>query len=53
MYILKICSSCGKQARVYAEFRCPHCGEGVIVRCPHCRETTNTYRCSKCGKVGP
>lgn len=50
---MKICSSCGKQTRGYAEFPCPHCGESTIVRCPHCREVSNVYKCVKCGGEGP
>ena len=33
-------------------FPCPYCGE-EIGRCKSCRVLGNTYKCPKCGFVGP
>ncbi|VVB67859.1 Uncharacterised protein [Candidatus Norongarragalina meridionalis] len=50
---MKTCSSCGRQVKEYAEFKCPSCEKSAIVRCKTCRETSNPYRCGKCGFSGP
>ncbi len=49
----KRCGSCGHLSHEYTEFRCPSCGEGMIVRDKHCREISNIYRCQACGFEGP
>lgn len=48
---MKVCVSCGKQAKRYTEFEDPKCSE-KIVRCKHCKEMAIEYR-GKCGFRGP
>jgi hypothetical protein len=50
--MVKICTTCGKQTKDYAEFPCTECGE-MIVRCFHCRKISIPYKCPVCGKEGP
>ena len=50
------CSSCGVDIRAkdnFVKFKCPNCGEEVIIRCNTCKVLSNRYTCSKCGFVGP
>lgn len=47
---MKICISCGKQAKQYTEFESPE-GE-KIVRCKHCKETGVPYK-TPAGFEGP
>ncbi|TFF63463.1 MAG: hypothetical protein EU521_01605, partial [Promethearchaeota archaeon] len=35
------------------KFRCPNCGDVVIVRCNKCRNIENNYTCPACGFEGP
>jgi predicted RNA-binding Zn-ribbon protein involved in translation (DUF1610 family) len=51
-----ICTSCNKRVTNdpgTVVFKCPNCGEAVIVRCSHCREVVAKYKCPKCGFEGP
>jgi predicted RNA-binding Zn-ribbon protein involved in translation (DUF1610 family) len=51
-----ICTSCSKRITNdpgTASFKCPNCGEAVIIRCGHCREVVAKYKCPKCGFEGP
>ena len=50
--MLKNCTTCGKQTKLYSAFPCVECGE-QIVRCFHCRKISNPYKCPKCGRDGP
>ena len=47
---MKICISCGKQAKSYTEFKGPN-GE-TIVRCKHCKEVGIPYK-TETGFEGP
>ena len=50
------CTSCGKRVsyeKGVVAFKCPNCGEAVIVRCNTCRRQSNEYVCPNCGFVGP
>ncbi|VVB66225.1 Uncharacterised protein [Candidatus Gugararchaeum adminiculabundum] len=49
---LKNCVSCGKLATEFAEIPCANCGEKMI-RCKRCRQSSNPYKCKKCGRDGP
>ena len=35
------------------KFSCPSCGEFVIWRCEKCRLFGRSYKCPKCGFLGP
>jgi len=50
------CTSCGRKItyeRGVVAFRCPNCGEAIIIRCNICRKQANEYVCPNCGFVGP
>lgn len=34
-------------------FKCPNCGEHIIIRCFDCRKRATKYKCPKCGFEGP
>jgi predicted RNA-binding Zn-ribbon protein involved in translation (DUF1610 family) len=49
------CTSCNTSIQVsgnFVKFKCPSCGEKLIVRCEACRSENVSYKC-KCGFVGP
>jgi predicted RNA-binding Zn-ribbon protein involved in translation (DUF1610 family) len=51
-----ICSSCGTNVvgqEDFVKFKCPSCGEGVVIRCSKCKRASNSYKCSACGFEGP
>ncbi|MBS3166660.1 DUF1610 domain-containing protein [Candidatus Woesearchaeota archaeon] len=51
-----ICNSCKvpiANQRGVVKFKCPNCGDFVIIRCKHCRELGSKYLCQKCGFSGP
>ncbi len=48
-----ICSSCGRLASEYVNFKCPSCGKEEIIRCQSCREKYVRYKCSVCSYEGP
>jgi len=51
-----ICTSCNTHVMAkkgYVKFKCPNCGEAVIVRCYTCKMLSRTYKCPKCGFEGP
>jgi predicted RNA-binding Zn-ribbon protein involved in translation (DUF1610 family) len=53
---LVTCTSCGKPIQPGTEatkFLCPNCGEIQIKRCGKCRKFGRTYKCPKCGFIGP
>ncbi|NOZ82099.1 MAG: DUF1610 domain-containing protein [Candidatus Micrarchaeota archaeon] len=37
----------------FVKFKCPSCGEGLIIRCSRCKRLSNPYKCEKCGFEGP
>nr|WP_083758248.1 zinc finger domain-containing protein [Candidatus Korarchaeum cryptofilum] len=50
------CTSCGRKVtyeRGIVAFKCPNCGEAIIVRCSICRKQANEYVCPNCGFTGP
>ncbi len=50
------CTSCGRKVtyeRGVVAFRCPNCGEAIIIRCSICRKQANEYVCPNCGFIGP
>lgn len=51
-----ICSSCGTNVagqEDFVKFKCPNCGEGIIIRCRKCKKLSNTYKCVICNFEGP
>ncbi|MFW6111099.1 MAG: zinc finger domain-containing protein [Thermoproteota archaeon] len=53
---LLTCTSCGKPIPPdtgSTRFLCPNCGEIRIRRCSKCRQFGRSYKCPKCGFVGP
>ncbi|MCC6013085.1 MAG: zinc finger domain-containing protein [Candidatus Verstraetearchaeota archaeon] len=53
---LPICSSCRSPILPHekgVKMFCPNCGETVFWRCRKCRILVNSYKCVKCGFVGP
>jgi Zn-ribbon RNA-binding protein len=34
-------------------FKCPDCGDNVIIRCNRCKKLSRSYKCSKCNFEGP
>jgi predicted RNA-binding Zn-ribbon protein involved in translation (DUF1610 family) len=50
------CTSCGKTilpGTGTTKFLCPQCGDILMQRCTKCRQFGRTYRCPKCGFIGP
>ena len=51
------CLSCGRfinfTERGNIIFRCPNCGEGIIIRCRKCRRIGRTAKCPVCGAEYP
>ncbi len=50
------CTSCGRKVtyeRGVVAFKCPNCGEAIIIRCNICRKQANEYLCPNCGFTGP
>ncbi len=51
------CTSCNSLISPSEEgatrFRCPNCGEVMIIRCSKCRLFGNDYVCPKCNFEGP
>jgi len=50
------CSSCGMNILSkdnFVKFKCPACGNTLIVRCHTCKSNSNKYSCSECGFIGP
>ena len=53
---LVTCTSCGKPIPPGTEstkFMCPSCGDIQIKRDGKCRKFGRTYKCPKCGFIGP
>ena len=53
---IKHCISCKKSItndKGAVEFKCPNCGDSVIIRCAHCRNLAAEFTCPKCGFTGP
>lgn len=48
---MKICISCGKQAKQYTEFEDPINGDPII-RCKHCKKMAIEYKTAS-GFMGP
>lgn len=56
MVIMLKCSSCGTSLigqEDFVKFKCPDCGENIIIRCKRCKQLSNMYICEKCGFTGP
>ncbi|MEM4268011.1 MAG: zinc finger domain-containing protein [Candidatus Woesearchaeota archaeon] len=52
----RLCSSCKKDVTNLdgtCSFKCPACGEWLIIRCKSCRKIAARYICEKCGFSGP
>lgn len=50
------CSSCNKiivPKENFVKFVCPSCAGVTMVRCRKCREFGRSYKCPKCGFIGP
>ncbi|MBD3192439.1 MAG: RNA-binding protein [Candidatus Heimdallarchaeota archaeon] len=56
-YEMPSCSSCFRKISPNdigsVKFRCPECGDVVIVRCSRCRNLGNDFKCPACGFEGP
>ena len=50
--MIPVCDSCGIRTSEFTEIKCPKCGEKLI-RCASCKSNMVTYKCKKCGFVGP
>ncbi|MCD6381633.1 MAG: DUF1610 domain-containing protein [Candidatus Aenigmarchaeota archaeon] len=51
-----LCTSCKRNVATeenWVKFKCPNCGEEIIVRCERCRKLSVPYICPKCGFEGP
>lgn len=50
------CTSCNVHIHAkdnFVKFKCPSCGEALIVRCINCKKASRIYKCPKCGFEGP
>ncbi|HDR53267.1 MAG TPA: DUF1610 domain-containing protein [archaeon] len=50
------CLTCNKDIRVVENsvtFKCPGCGDGLVVRCGECRAQMRSWKCPVCGFEGP
>ena len=50
------CTTCGVNLvgqDKFVKFKCPACGEAVIIRCYQCKANANEYECEKCNFIGP
>ena len=51
-----ICTSCGTNLvgqDDFVKFKCPECGEEIIMRCSRCKKLSKPYKCTKCNYEGP
>jgi predicted RNA-binding Zn-ribbon protein involved in translation (DUF1610 family) len=54
--VFPVCLSCGNPIlpdQGGVKLKCPQCNEVAIWRCQKCRKLVNSYKCPKCGFIGP